>query len=90
MELHIEHITFDCHDAGKLAEFWSAATGLAIEDDQGDFVRLEPGQGGIRFAFQAVPPGVYRLHASWEGGDAAGPGSLEVAAGGRAWAEVTN
>ena len=52
---HIEHITLDCRDAQQLAEFWSAATGLAIADDWGDFVRLEPGQGGIRFAFQAVP-----------------------------------
>ncbi|NNF10299.1 MAG: VOC family protein [Acidimicrobiia bacterium] len=52
---HIEHITLDCRDAGTLAAFWSAATGLAIADDSGDFVRLEPGQGGIRLAFQSVP-----------------------------------
>ena len=55
MTLNIEHITFDCHDAQALANFWSAATGHAIEDDWGDFVRLAEGQGGIRLCFQAVP-----------------------------------
>jgi predicted enzyme related to lactoylglutathione lyase len=55
MQLNIEHITFDCHDAQALAAFWSAATGQPIEDDSGDFVRLAPGQGNIRLAFQAVP-----------------------------------
>lgn len=55
MRLNIEHITFDCHDPGRLAAFWSAATGLEIADDWGDFVRLAPGQGDIRLAFQAVP-----------------------------------
>ena len=55
MTLNIEHITFDCHDAQGLAVFWSMATGRAIEDDWGDFVRLAPGQGGIRLAFQVVP-----------------------------------
>ena len=54
-QLNIEHITFDCHDAPGLAAFWSVATGTAIEDDWGEFVRLAPGQGGIRLAFQAVP-----------------------------------
>ena len=53
--LHIEHITFDCHHPRQLAEFWSQAIGRPIEDDWGDFIRLAPGQGGIRFAFQAVP-----------------------------------
>lgn len=53
--LHIEHITFDCHDPRRLAEFWSEATGCPIEDDWGEFIRLAPGQGGIRFAFQSVP-----------------------------------
>ena len=52
---NIEHVTFDCHDPARLAAFWSAATGLDIADDWGDFVRLAPGQGGIRFAFQKVP-----------------------------------
>ena len=55
MTLNIEHITFDCHNAQALAGFWSAATGQAIEDDWGDFVRLAEGQGGIRLCFQAVP-----------------------------------
>ena len=55
MTLKIEHITFDCHDARGLATFWSAATGNAIEDDWGGFVRLAEGQGGIRLCFQAVP-----------------------------------
>ncbi|MDH3538700.1 MAG: VOC family protein [Acidimicrobiia bacterium] len=55
MRLNIEHITFDCHDPQALAAFWSTATGAAIEDDSGEFVRLAPGQGGIRLAFQAVP-----------------------------------
>ena len=53
--MNIEHITFDCHNPRELAAFWSAATGLEIADDGADFVRLAPGQGGIRFAFQAVP-----------------------------------
>ncbi len=55
MTLNIEHITFDSHDAQALAAFWSAATGQAVEDDWGDFVRLAEGQGGIRLCFQAVP-----------------------------------
>ena len=55
MTLNIEHITFDCHDAQALAGFWSAATGHAIEDDWGAFVRLAQGQGGIRLCFQVVP-----------------------------------
>ncbi len=51
----MEHITFDCRDAPTLAAFWSAAIGEDIEDDWGEFVRLAPGQGGIRLAFQSVP-----------------------------------
>ncbi len=63
--LNIEHITFDCHEPRALAEFWSAATGRKTVDDWGDFVRLAPGQGGIRLAFQAVPEdkaGKNRVH----------------------------
>jgi predicted enzyme related to lactoylglutathione lyase len=53
--LTIEHVTFDSRDPQRLAAFWAAATGWQIADDQGDFVRLQPGRGGVRLAFQAVP-----------------------------------
>jgi len=74
MELTIEHITFDCHDAPGLAAFWSAATGLEIVDEPGDFMRLAPGQGGIRFAFQTVPEDKVaknRMHMDINSGDMA-------------------
>ncbi len=73
-DLNILHIMFDCHDPRKLAGFWSAATGYPIEDDSEDFVRLAPGQGGIRLTFQAVPENKIaknRVHLDFNSGDMA-------------------
>lgn len=75
MTLHIEHITFDCDDPRRLAQFWSRALGVDIETDSADFSRLEAGQGGIHFAFQRVPEGKSvknRVHLDLNSADMAG------------------
>lgn len=62
MSLHIGAITFDCADAAKLAEFWSAAVGRPIDND-GDmaassfFARIPSDGSEPLMMFIQVPEG---------------------------------
>jgi len=56
----ILNITFDCRDAGKVARFWAAVTGLdrrvAYESPAGvEFSVGPPPAGGVRLYFVPVP-----------------------------------
>ncbi len=59
MSLAIGNITFDCHDPLPVAEFWSAALGLTIEDGASDFfVSLSSGSAAAPgMFFIKVPEG---------------------------------
>ena len=52
-------MTFDCHDAHRVATFWSEVTGYALEhvDDPGNpfWVVSPPGDGLPRLVFVTVP-----------------------------------
>jgi catechol 2,3-dioxygenase-like lactoylglutathione lyase family enzyme len=52
----IDTLTIDCADARRLADFWCAALGyeIADEDDQGVFVS-DPAGAGVPLYFQVVP-----------------------------------
>lgn len=41
----VAHVTFDCADPRRLAEFWSKATGYQIEQQSEELVTLFPGEG---------------------------------------------
>ncbi len=59
MTLTIGNITFDCHDPRRVAEFWSAALGLTIEDGASEFfvsLSSEPATSPRMF-FIKVPEG---------------------------------
>lgn len=55
----ILNVTFDCHDARRVANFWGAVTGYALEhvDDPGNpyWVATPPGDGWPRLVFVTVP-----------------------------------
>ncbi|MFW3171188.1 VOC family protein [Geodermatophilus sp. CPCC 206100] len=55
----LRHITFDAHDPLRLARFWSAVTGYAVEDEpEDDEVLLEPPHPGTPgLLFIRVPDG---------------------------------
>ncbi|MGE3590286.1 MAG: VOC family protein, partial [Ilumatobacteraceae bacterium] len=58
--ISLAHITFDCHDAAKLAGFWSAAIGRPVDDGAAPFFSsigfpAEPGQQA--WLFLQVPEG---------------------------------
>ena len=57
MPSHIKFVTFDCHDALVLAEFWAAALGSNVDEEstsQKAFVEAA-GWGGPNMWFNAVP-----------------------------------
>jgi len=63
--VQMQHITIDCLDPKRVAEFWSAALGRDIVDDWGMFIRLAPDDAGVRMAFHQVPEdkaGKNRIH----------------------------
>jgi catechol 2,3-dioxygenase-like lactoylglutathione lyase family enzyme len=53
----IIHVTFDCVDPRRVADFWAAVTGYSIVDARDEFVRLRaPDQRGVRhLLFFKVP-----------------------------------
>ena len=57
----ILNVTFDCHDARLVAEFWSAVTGYALEEmrDPGNHYWVAGPLGGAwpRLVFVTVPEG---------------------------------
>ena len=56
----------NCHDAERLAEFWSAFLDVRVTDRSGNFVWLaRQNDNGISIGFQEVPdptPGRNRVH----------------------------
>ena len=55
MGLAVRHVTFDCADPRRLAEFWRQATGGTVDQDWGEFVTLRtPGLGVEHLAFGRV------------------------------------
>lgn len=57
MASFIKFLTFDCHDALGVAEFWAAALGSNVDEDstaEKAFVEA-PGWGGPNMWFNAVP-----------------------------------
>lgn len=63
--VQMQHVTIDCLDPKRVAEFWSAALGREILDDWGMFIRLAPDDAGVRIAFHQVPEekaGKNRVH----------------------------
>jgi predicted enzyme related to lactoylglutathione lyase len=64
---HIQMVTIDCANPGKLAEFWTAAMDTTVANDMGgEFVILAPTRtGGVSLALQKVPEprsGKNRVH----------------------------
>jgi predicted enzyme related to lactoylglutathione lyase len=55
----ILNVTFDCHDARRVAEFWGAVTGYALEEvlDPGNhyWVASPPDNAWPRLVFVTVP-----------------------------------
>lgn len=72
MGLGIGMVTIDCTDPQGLAEFWTAALGVSIQGDYGDFVFLaRPDDGGPMLGLQRVPEpgaGKNRVHVDLAGG----------------------
>ena len=79
MGLTVSMVTIDCADPQKLAEFWSAALGVGVQGDIGDYVLLQrPADGGAMVGLQRVPEpraGKNRVHVDLSGG----PPAIEVA-----------
>jgi hypothetical protein len=71
MALSVRMITIDCIDPIGLAEFWSAALGLAVETVHGNYVYLaRPDDGGPVVSLQGVPEpriGKNRVHLDLDG-----------------------
>jgi hypothetical protein len=55
--MQLKNVTLDAADPGKLAEFWSAATGRPVANADEFFAMLEPNDQGIRMLFIKVPEG---------------------------------
>jgi predicted enzyme related to lactoylglutathione lyase len=52
----VAHVTFDCADPRRLAEFWSKTTGYRIEQQGEDMATLSPGEGSQpKLHFMKVP-----------------------------------
>ena len=64
--LRVKNVTFDCADPGRLAEFWSEATGYRIEQQREQMAWLSPeGDGRPNLIFIKVPEpraGKNRVH----------------------------
>ena len=72
MGLTVGMVTIDCAEPQKLAEFWTAALGVGVQGDYGDFVFLQrPADGGPVLGLQRVPEprsGKNRIHVDLTGG----------------------
>ncbi len=66
MSLFVRHVTFDCAEPRRLAEFWQQATGGEIGEDWDEFVTLRTPQLGVpHLAFgrvAEVKAGKNRVH----------------------------
>lgn len=66
MSLVVRHVTFDCAEPRRLAEFWRQVTGGTVSEDWDEFVSLRtPGRGVEHLAFGRVAeptPGKNRVH----------------------------
>lgn len=66
-------ITLDCAEPQRLAEFWTAALGVSVAADYGEFVMLEsPAPGAPRIGLQRVPEpraGKNRVHVDFGADD---------------------
>jgi len=51
----IKHILIDATDPKRLAEFWTEATGLKVQNDYGEFIILERKKDWPHLAFYKVP-----------------------------------
>jgi len=73
MSLFVRHVTFDCADPRRLAEFWRQATGGEIGEDWGEFVTVRtPGLGVEHLAFGRVgeiKAGKNRVHLDFAADD---------------------
>ena len=86
----IASVTIDCVDPQRLAAFWTQVLGVAVGDDYGEYVFLEPvREGAPAMGFQRVPdptPGKNRIHVDLRADDRAaevnrlaGVGAIHVA-----------
>ena len=57
MASFIKNLTFDCHDALRVAQFWAATLGSNVDEDStAEKAYVEaPGWGGPNMWFNAVP-----------------------------------
>jgi len=55
MSLRWQCVVVDCHDAARVAEFWSQALGLALHGPEGEDWWIEPGDPSPDILFQVVP-----------------------------------
>jgi catechol 2,3-dioxygenase-like lactoylglutathione lyase family enzyme len=66
MTLELGMVTIDCEDPRRLAEFWTAALGVKVAQDYGEFLLLAPAkEGGVALGIQRVPEtraGKNRIH----------------------------
>ena len=73
MGLFVRHVTFDCAEPRRLAEFWRQATGGEIAEDWGEFVTVRtPGLGVEHLAFGGVAEaksGKNRVHVDFVADD---------------------
>lgn len=73
MSLFVRHVTFDCAEPRRLAEFWRRATGGGIAEDWGEFVTVRtPGLGVEHLAFGRVAEakaGKNRVHLDFAADD---------------------
>jgi catechol 2,3-dioxygenase-like lactoylglutathione lyase family enzyme len=71
MGLTVGMVTIDCTDPQQLARFWSAALGVEVQADYGDYVFLQrPADGGPMLGLQRVPEpraGKNRVHVDLRG-----------------------
>jgi catechol 2,3-dioxygenase-like lactoylglutathione lyase family enzyme len=63
-------VTIDCADPQRLGAFWSAALGLPVANDIGDYIYLSRPEGGVVVSLQRVPEprvGKNRIHLDLNG-----------------------
>ena len=57
MSLRIEAVNFDCHEPGRVAEFWGSALGREARRDDDSCYSIEAGESGPEMIFVRVPEG---------------------------------
>jgi predicted enzyme related to lactoylglutathione lyase len=73
MALSAKHVTFDCADPRRLADFWAEVVGGSVKDDWGEFVTVVAEKAGVaHLAFGKVPErkeGKNRVHIDFRADD---------------------